>query len=50
MRLTQAQINRLNSKILELATAMRECGYDCGEEDIFEHIIDRLNEEIDEFN
>jgi hypothetical protein len=40
----------LNIKILELATAMRECGYDCSEEDIFEDIINKLDEEIDEFN
>lgn len=50
MKLTQAQIDKLNGKMAELATVMSECGYDCSEEDIFAYIIDKLDENIEEFS
>lgn len=48
MKLTQQQIERLESKIVELTKALNNAGYDDTLDDVVEGIIDDIDREIDE--
>ena len=50
MALSKEQISRLESKLSELKTLLNATGYDCDDDDMVEHIITKLDEEINEFN
>ena len=48
MKLTQQQIERIESKLIELTNALNSAGYDDTLDDVVEGIIDDIDREIDE--